>query len=262
MALDIFQLVRERCLLANINLRTEMNGDERKAAVDLKFEFSSANNLLAKLGPDLRATFYRPDETEDAVTADHMPHLKFPLMGPIVWDLEIPRTVLRVHDVDDEKHDVVLGGGRTNKFKLTMMQGGTVKWEFRCQFSKPDEDSVAKLMRVMNQKVPISLECKDEEEKPNNFDQVEAQAKAPQSEAGKALADLFSGGAAPDTLPEAVAFLDTASADAMVIDEAAAAAAVAAAPAKKEPKAKPAVKQAEAPAARPRRTGKAVVAPE
>lgn len=193
MSQETFSLVKERLLLVNLNLRTEMHGDQRESAIDIAFEFDSANNLLFKLHPDLRAIFYRADATKDAVTPDHMPHLRLPLLGPVSWDVEIPRTRLRVHDVDDESHDVLLGGGRTNKFKLTMKEGGTVNWKFRVQFSKPDEDMVARLMRVLNQKVPVSLECVDEEEKGDNFEQVEQLSltgKGP-SEARQKLESLF-----------------------------------------------------------------------
>lgn len=198
MAIDIFALVKERCLLSNLNIRTEMHGDEREAACDLNFSFSSANNLLSKLHPDLRAMFYRADDTRDLVNPDHMPHLRFPLLGPQTYELEIPRTRLRVHDAEDASHDVVLGGGKTNKFKLIMKQGGTVEWSFRCQFSKPDEDSIAKLMRVLNQVVPISLECADEEEKADNFEQVEKITKAPHSAARVEAESLFSAPPAGD----------------------------------------------------------------
>ena len=173
MAIETFTLVRERCLLGHLNIRTEMHGEDREAACDLKFSFSSANNLLSKLHPDLRALFYRANETRDLVNPDHMPHLRFPLLGEQTYKVEIPRTRLRVHDAKDPAHDVLLGGGKTNNFKLVLKEGGTVEWSFRCQFSKPDEDSIAKLMRVLNQVVPITLECADEEEKPDNFDKVE-----------------------------------------------------------------------------------------
>lgn len=173
MAIETFTLVKERCMLGNMNIRTEIHGDKKESAVDLKFSFSSANNLLLKLHPDLRAALYRANETRDLVNPDHMPHLKFPFMGPLSWDLEIPRTRLRVHDAEDASHDVLLGNGKTNKFKLTLKEGGTVEWEFRCQFSKPDEDSIAKLMRVLNQVVPISLECAPIDEEADNFEKVE-----------------------------------------------------------------------------------------
>jgi hypothetical protein len=198
MAIELFTLVRESCLLDNMNIRTEMHGDERESAVDLKFKFSSANNLLAKLHPDLRATFYKANDTRDMVSPDNMPHLRFPLLGPQSYDLEIPRTRLRVHDAQDASHDVVLGGGKTNKFKLTLKEGGTVEWEFRCQFSKPDEEAIAKLMRVLNQKIPVTLECADEEEKPDHFEQAEQITKAPKSEARQKAEDLFLAAPATD----------------------------------------------------------------
>lgn len=200
MTQETFILVNERCMLVNLNMRTERHGEDLVPAVDIAFEFDSANNVLAKLDPELRATFYAAADTNDLVTSDHMPHLRFPFMGAITWDKEIPRTLLRVHDVDGEEHDVVLAGGRTNKFKLTMKEGGTVVWKFRVQFSKPDEDMVARLMRVLNQKVPVSRECVDEEEEPDNFEQVEnlSATGGPPSAARQAAEDLFKAG--PESL--------------------------------------------------------------
>lgn len=190
--IEIFQLVKERCMFVHLNVRTELHGDERETAIDLQFEFSGANNLLLKLHPDLRSSFYRPDDTKDLATPDHMPHLRYPLMGDVAWDLEIPRTRLRIHDVDSPENDVVLGGGKTNKFKLTMLDGGTVKWKFRCQFSKPDEEIVAKLMRVLNQAVPISLECAAEEEKKaDNFEQADMLGKGTMSPERQEAENLF-----------------------------------------------------------------------
>jgi hypothetical protein len=190
MTQETFQLVKERCLLAHLNVRTELQVDERETAVDLKFSFDSANNLLLKLHPDLRAMFYKAADTHDMVDADNMPHLRLPLLGPLLWELEVPRTLLRVHD--DQGGDVVLGGGKTNKFKLVMKEGGTVEWQFRCQFSKPDEASIAKLMRALNQVVPISLECAEEEAQQDNFDQAERMGSAPHSAAREEAESLFS----------------------------------------------------------------------
>lgn len=166
-----FSLTKERLLLDNLNLRTEKHGEDRVPALDIAFSFDSANNLLAKLHPELRSTFYHAADTRDLVSSDHMPHLRFPFMGAVPWELDMPRTLLRVHDIDG--NDVVLAGGRTNKFRLEMKEGGTVHWKFRVQFSEPDEDKVACLMRVMNQKIPVSLECADEEDDGDNFEQAE-----------------------------------------------------------------------------------------
>lgn len=190
--IEVFKLVKERCVLSNLNIRTEMHGDEREPAVDLSLDFSSANNLLFKLHPELRDSLYKTGDTRDMIDPDNKPHLRYPMMGPLSWDLEIPRTLLRIHDSEDPRHDVVLGGGKTNKFKLTLKEGGTVVWHFRCQFSKPDEESIAKLMRVLNQSVPVSLECADEEEVLDNFEQAEQITQTPMSAAREEAESLFS----------------------------------------------------------------------
>lgn len=194
--LETFTLVKERCTLSNLNIRTEMHGDERQRAVDLQFDFAGANNLLSKLHPDLRHAFYRPEDTKDMISGDHTPVLRFPLMGPISWDLEIPRTRLQLHG-ETPADDVVLGDGKTNKFKLTLMDGGTVKWHFRVQFSNPNDAAIAGLSRFLNDTVPVSLECRALEDEGDNFDQVEKLSQAPISEARKKAEDLFAQGGDP-----------------------------------------------------------------
>jgi hypothetical protein len=188
--LETFTLVKERCMLSNLNIRTEMHGDERQRAVDLQFDFSGANNLLSKLHPDLRHQFYKSQDTQDMLNPDHTPVLRFPLMGPISWDLEIPRTRLQLHG-ETPADDVVLGDGKTNKFKLTLMDGGTVKWHFRVQFSNPDDKAIAGLSRFLNDTVPVSLECRALEDEGDNFDKVDQLSQAPVSEARKKAEGMF-----------------------------------------------------------------------
>lgn len=136
MSIEAFNLVKQKCLLSHLNIRSENHGEEKATAIDIKLEFDSANNLLSKLHPDLRTTFYRKDEgREDLASDDSMPALRLPLLDPTIgWDLEVPRTLLRIHGARPED-DIVLGGGKTNAFKLTLKEGGTVNWKFRVQYS-------------------------------------------------------------------------------------------------------------------------------
>jgi len=202
-----FNLQKERCKLAHLNLRSELHGEESSPAIDLKFEFDSANNLLAKLHPDLRATYYCKDQNRELIESDHLPALRFPLLDPTIgWKLEVPRTLLRLHV---EGGDVVLGGGKTNNFKLTMKEGGTVNWSFRVQFSKPDPVAIAALSGLLQQVVPITLECRDQDDDEGSgdlFAQVEKQTRAPKSEARIQAEAMFSGQGAPvDQLPATLA---------------------------------------------------------
>lgn len=190
MQIEQFALVKERVKLSHLNIRSEQHGEEPATAIDVKFEFDSANNLLAKLHPDLRATFYRKDDNRDLIESDQLPALRFPLMEPSFgWELEIPRTLLRVHGAEGEE-DIVLGGGKTNKFNITMKQGGTVTWKFRCQFSKPPEHAIEALSGLLQQSVHISLHSAEEEQK-DLFEQAEQQAKTPMSEARKKAEQAF-----------------------------------------------------------------------
>lgn len=208
MSIETFKLVRERCKLVHLNLRSETHGEEFANAIDLKFEFDSANNLLSKLHPELRDTYYVHDKQAD-IEADFKPNLRFPLLNPdIAWELEIPRTLLRLHGETPDA-DVVLGGGKTNTFRLTMKGGGTVHWKFRVQFSKPSPQEIAALSSLLQKTVPVSLECRDQEDEKEGdlFDQAEKQTQQPMSEARKLAEQEFEKPATkvdklPGTLPD------------------------------------------------------------
>jgi hypothetical protein len=207
--IETFTLQKERCKLAHLNLRSELHGEEHANAIDLKFEFDSANNVLAKLHPDLRATYYKKDDNRELIESDHLPALRFPLLDPVVkWKVEIPRTLLRLHT---DSGDVVLAGGKTNNFQLTLKEGGTVSWHFRVQFSKPDPAAIAALSGLLQTVVPVTLECRDEDDEGtvDLFDQVEQQTQQPMSAARQQAEEMFgaagTAGTAVDTLPATLA---------------------------------------------------------
>lgn len=197
-----FQLVNERVFFAHMNLRSEKHGDESEPALDVKFELTTSNQVLKKLSAGLLPALYEQDRQAD-IEDEFLRKLRFPLFGVLPWGLELLRTKLIVHDIDG--NDITLDDGKTNKFRIEALDGGTVKLIFRCQFSAPDEDAVASLMRMLQQDVPISLESAAPIAKPDNFQQADLLSQEPQSEAGKALASLFSnpvGAQSPETLLE------------------------------------------------------------
>ncbi|MES2349131.1 MAG: hypothetical protein V4641_16340 [Pseudomonadota bacterium] len=261
MAIEPFALNNETANLAHINTRKENHGEEIKKGYDFKLVFKLHNSYLNRISAGLQDMFYRAHETADMLDKDNKPVLRFPKLGVQSYDLEVPRALLRIHDIDDEKNDFVLGGGKMNAFKFDPQEGGTVHLTIRVQFSDPDEEEMIKAQRVQFQDVKVSLTCAEPEQEPDNFDKAMDADKAPQSEAGKALEDLFSGGAPAvgGGDAEALAFPDTGGDGALVIDAAKADADAAPVKEKKPPKAK--AGDADAPRAR-RGSGKAVVAPE
>jgi hypothetical protein len=102
----------------------------------------------------------------------------------------------------------VLGGGKTNNIKLTMKEGGTVTWQFRVQFSKPDPVAIAALSGLLQQVVPVTLECRSEDDEGSTdlFDQVEKQTQQPMSDARRLAEQEFGKTSATvDTLPATLA---------------------------------------------------------
>jgi hypothetical protein len=190
-----FELIKERALFVHWNPRTEMHGDDPVPACDLKFELSAPNSILKKIRPGLIESFYEQDRQRD-VEEDFMRKLKHPQIGPLAYDWEIPRVKLTIHDPDDDHSTVIMAGGRANKFKLTMLDGGTVKIQFRCQFSDYDEEVAPSLIRCNKQNVHISLSSAEEEVAGDNFQQVMDLDKQPDrmSDARKEAEKMFGAG--------------------------------------------------------------------
>lgn len=186
----MFELVKERCNLAHVNVRSELHGDEKQTAYDVKFSVSLANSVLLKFHPELRDAFYKQGENKD-IDPEFVPNLKFPLIRSISWDLEIPRTKLIIHDEFTSK-DVVLGGGRTNNFQFKFKEGGTVEMTFRCQFSEADPEDIARMLSALGQIMPISLESVEIEEEPDKFQQADLLNKEPMSGARQEAEAAFS----------------------------------------------------------------------
>lgn len=194
-----FALVKERCLLAHLNLRAEKHGDESEPALDIKLELTTANSVLKKLAPGLLDALYDFDKQTD-IEDEFKRKLRFPLLGVLPWDLEVPRTKLTVTDIDG--YAVVLTDGRANKFRIQALDGGSVKLVFRCQFSQPDEDAAASLMRVLQQNVTVDLESVAPAEEPDNFQQADLLGQEPHSAARTEAEKLFNpaGAQSPEEL--------------------------------------------------------------
>lgn len=173
-----FSLTKERALLAHLNTRTELHGDEEQPACDLKLELSLHNSVLNKLHPQLREVFYTADKQLD-IEADHLVNLRFPQMSPFKWDLEIPRAVLTIHEDDGD----FIVQGKANKLQLELLEGGTTKMQLRFQMGEIDPSDAAHLFSLLRQTVSISLAPAAEEEKPDNFAQADLLSQEPMSEA-------------------------------------------------------------------------------
>lgn len=207
--IDPFALVKEKMEIY-VNLRIEMHGEDKVSAYDVKLSGNFSNSVLLKLHPELRDTFYKAGDQADV--EDFKRELRFPMIDnkAIQWALEIPRTMLRLHDVQDSGEDLVLTDGKTKKFEFDMLEGGTVKLSFLVQLGELEEEQVTKLLRANGQTMPISLESAPTEEKPDNFEQADLLSQGEHSDARKEAENAFKAPPAdPNMTPEQVVQADT-----------------------------------------------------
>lgn len=154
-----FPLSQCKAWLSNVNARSELHGDERQPAGDLKFKVDVPNKFLEHFHPSLRALLFFNDIAQPKDLAeqglesnpDHLPHLRFPgLVVPLKWNDSQQGGTLTIHHGVGGRSDMVLEDIKVNAFSLFPKAGGTVEIEFRIQ-AKPDEKQWGKLCNGMIQ---------------------------------------------------------------------------------------------------------------
>jgi hypothetical protein len=154
----------QKMLLANVNARSEVHGDEREPAGDLKFEAFLPNDVLVEFDPALRSLLYcfndaqQRDLVEEGRKGDpnYLPDLRMPkLMGPFRWDEEMLGATVSLQ-VRGEKSRVELADAKVNNFQLEVQGGGTVLLSFRVQ-AHPDERKFGKLCTLIQNEVQVTL---------------------------------------------------------------------------------------------------------
>lgn len=198
-----FYLVRERMNI-KVKMRTEKHGDEDVSAYDVMLAGSFANAILLKLDPELRPALYAMEQG-DLIDTTAFYTLKFDLLGPLSWGLEMGRMVLELHDEDDERNNLVLAGRDVDKFQFELLPGGTVKLGLRVKLGvMDDEEDLLKLLRAANQQMLVSLHQAAIEEAADNFEKAEQLAKEPLSEARLKADAAFFNSAGAQTPEEVV----------------------------------------------------------
>lgn len=195
-----FYLSKER-MLVQIKKRTEKHGDVDKNAYDAMLSGDFPNALLLKLDSALRGVFYAPADQAD-IEQDYFPNLRFPLMGKIAWGLEKSRMALTVHDAEFPVEDLTLEGKDMDKVHFAMKEGGTITISLRVVLGQLEEDDLIKLLRIDNQRVPISLVQIELAPEPDNFEQADLLSQEPHSEARTEAEKLFNpaGAQSPEEL--------------------------------------------------------------
>lgn len=158
-------VVEMKALLAHVNARSELHGEEREAAGDLKFSATVPNTFLDQLHPTLRSALFFNDSSAPKDLADqgmeegqHWPHLRFPnIESPYKWKDEMSGGVLTIHHgIGGRGSDIVIEDVKVNEVKITPLAGAMVDLEFRVQ-THPEEKIRGKLWDLIQAEVVISI---------------------------------------------------------------------------------------------------------
>ena len=160
-------LANAKALLANVNARSELHGEERQAAGDLKLHIEGpAKELLDQIHPTLRTALFFHDSAQpgDLVdkanedNPDYLPHLRFPnLVVPLKWNEEMTGGKVTIHYGIDAKSDIVLADVKVNGLAITPKAGGSVEIELRVQ-AHPAEEQFGKLCSMIQSQVQVTIE--------------------------------------------------------------------------------------------------------
>ncbi len=160
---------RQKAFLENVNARSELHGEERTPAGDIKISVEVHNNTLAHFHPSLKSALYFNDSARPKDLAeqgleerpDHLPHLRMPnLEAPLKWRDEMTGGTLTVHYGIGGQSDLVFQDVRVNNFQLTPKEGGTVEISMRIQ-AHPDEAQFGKLCGggLIQSQIEVSLKA-------------------------------------------------------------------------------------------------------
>lgn len=163
------EFTRQKAFLENVNARSELHGEERTPAGDIKLSVEVHNNALAHFHPTLKSALYfndsaRPKDLADQgleENPDHLPHLRMPnLEAPIRWKDEMVGGTFIVHYGLGGNSDLVFDGVKVNNFQISPKEGGTCEISFRVQ-AHPDEGQFGKLCGggLIQSQIEISLKA-------------------------------------------------------------------------------------------------------
>lgn len=156
----MFTLSDQTCTLAHFNVRTELHGEDRKPAADLKCVLKGPNSLLELFDPELREAIYKspPARGADELFEAEPPLnvLRFPSLGAIRWDKpEVGRDVVIEWGIDDESA-MRFALATVDHFRIVAKQGGTIELTFRVRCYPTAEDA-GKLFELQQQELTITV---------------------------------------------------------------------------------------------------------
>lgn len=148
--------------LTSLNVRRELagkNAADGRTASDLRLVVTGGNDLLDKLSPHLRGSFFAADVDAQGVLVPHAltklihPLLKSDALG---YDLKHAGYAVVIDHAGNDESAIVLDDCEVNEFRLNLEEGGTVGISMRVQFH-PDPGQLDPLADKLQQEVIVTM---------------------------------------------------------------------------------------------------------
>lgn len=154
----MFSLANQKAKLTSVNPRAEIHGQDRKMAVDLKFDVKVSNDVLSEFDASLKSALYKKSDAQGDLIDEpgHLPALKFPLMGPVKWGKDFSGYEIVIHYGVSGDQDIHLIDCQVDNFRFDCMDGGSVGVAFRV-IAHPDNTEVGRLCEMIQTEVEMSL---------------------------------------------------------------------------------------------------------
>lgn len=154
----MFSLSNQAAKLTSVNPRAELHGQDKKLAVDLKFEIKVSNDVLSEFDPSLKPALYKKSDAQGDLIDEpgHLPALKFHLMGAIKWGKDLAGYETIIHYGVSGAQDIRLIECQVDNFRFDCQDGGTVAVSFRV-IAHPEPTELGRLCEMIQQEVEMSL---------------------------------------------------------------------------------------------------------
>ena len=155
---------KQKMMLAHLNVRSEVHGEDREPAGDIKLEGDVSNEELLHFHPALKSLLYYHDEGRprdlvgqaEGVEAGYAPDLRMPnLVPPLKFSDEMMGASVSIR-VPGEKLAVELAPVKVNAFAIEPREGGTISLSMRIQ-ANPSDKEFGRLAVLVQTEVEVDL---------------------------------------------------------------------------------------------------------
>jgi hypothetical protein len=151
--------------IMNVNVRSELHGDDHVPAADISVRLNTSNHILSEFDGSLRSMLYKAVEAsqqqgqlEGVEPISDMPLLRTTnLEQPLRLANEFMGYSLTIDRGLGGGSNVVVGDVAINKVRADCKEGGTVDLLFRLQASKLSADVIGKLATLIGCETKITL---------------------------------------------------------------------------------------------------------